>query len=103
MLLRSSCCVVEGRREVVEGRWEVVEGRREEVEGRWEEVVARHCRRSQLLALEQGWKVRPCPCIRGKPTSAYQRRSLSTRMCCGSHLLAGEASCELLNYPSKGV
>ena len=35
MLLQSSCCMVEGRREV---------------------MVARHGRKRQLLALEQGWK-----------------------------------------------
>lgn len=71
MVLQSSYCMVEGRQEV---------------------MVARHSRKSQVLALEQGWKAKLSPCVKedvANSVFAHQKRSLSARMCCDSCFLAG--------------
>lgn len=73
MLMQSSCC----------------RSRREEM------MVARNHEKSQTLVLQQGWKARLSPCIKedtANSVSAHQRRSISARMCCDSHFLAGEAN-----------
>lgn len=90
----------------MEGRQGVMVGRQEVTVGRQGVMVGRHGRKSQVLALEQGWKAKLSPRIKeGMANSvfAHQKRSLSARRCCDSCFLAGEANCALLSYPSKGV